>query len=156
MKRLLPLLALVASVLIAQADPLPEYAQIRSVAKDLLLRPVNASNKTGAPIVLYPAQSWKCMTWKIEGTDTVTLQNVFTGKPFVPKGEKYQILQADKDANKEWKIEPAGDGVFKISDPKSGMVLTVVDDEHIALGPWLDKPEQKWKIEAKNPADLTM
>ncbi len=59
-------------MLVAQADPLPEYAQIRSRRfKDLLLRPVNASNKTGAPIVLYPAQSWKCMTWKIEGTDTV-------------------------------------------------------------------------------------
>jgi hypothetical protein len=156
MKRILPLLALVASVLIAQADPLPEYAQIRSVAKDLLLRPVNASNKTGAPIILYPAQSWKCMTWKIEGTDTVTLQNVFTSKPFVPVGEKYQILQADKDAKKEWKVEALPDGAYKIVDPKSGLVLTAIDEDHVALGAWLDKPEQKWKIEAKNPADLTM
>ncbi len=100
--------------------------------KDLLLRPVNASNKTGAPIVAFTRAVVEVHDVEDRGDGYGDVAECFHGKPFVPKGEKYQILQADKDATKDWKIDPAGDGVFKISDPKSGMVLTVVDDEHRA------------------------
>src|SRR5512137_396782 len=49
-----------------------------------LLRPENANGADGTRIVLYSAQPWKCMTWRLRpaGTSGFSLQNLFTSKTF--------------------------------------------------------------------------
>src|SRR5262249_22627047 len=58
--------------------------QIRNKQFGDLLRPEDANSADGTPIVLYPAQAWKCMTWKLSaaGESQFCLQNRFTSKTF--------------------------------------------------------------------------
>jgi hypothetical protein len=64
----------------------PESFQIRNKKFGELLRPEAANGADGTRIVLYPAQSWKCMTWKLHpaGESAFQLQNHFTSKTFAP------------------------------------------------------------------------
>jgi hypothetical protein len=106
--------------------------QIRNCKFDLLLRPENANNADGTPIVLYPAASWKCMTWKFSpvGDSTFQLQNHFTGKTF--RGTTNQIPAAvaqvsiGKDAQKRptWRFTKLPNGFYRIADTGTGQVLT--------------------------------
>src|SRR5436190_14020625 len=68
------------------AAPVKSY-QIRNSKFDQLLRPENANNADGTRIVLYPAEPWKCMTWKLcpAGDSAFQLQNHFTNKTFENK-----------------------------------------------------------------------
>ncbi len=62
----------------------PGSFQIRNQKYGNLLRPEEANSADGTRIVLYPAQPWKCVTWKLHGTgdSKFQLQNHFTGKTF--------------------------------------------------------------------------
>lgn len=132
-----------------------------------LLRPKDANGQDGTPLVLYSAQRWKCMTWKLAPTDNscFTVRNHFTGKTFGVGSKGNAIIQAPltKDPAKavQWRFMKLADGKYRIADPKSGNVLTAVKDDtgeeiRIVILPWSEKDEQKWELQEINPADLTM
>src|SRR5215472_16632912 len=72
-------------------DKAPEATtyQIRNLKYGDLLRPKDANSANGTPIVLYPAQPWKCMTWRLQpsGNSAFYLKNLFTSKTFCANSE---------------------------------------------------------------------
>jgi hypothetical protein len=145
----------------------PGSYQIRNKAFGELLRPQEARSANGTPIVLYPAQPWKCMTWKLQpaGESTFHLQNHFTSKTFAAdaKSQEASVVQvpfAKESAERPaWKFERLGDGAYKITDAQSGKVLTAIKESsgvRIKLAAWTDKDDQKWGLEAIDPKQLTM
>ena len=146
----------------------PDSFQIRNVKFGDLLRPQDANGADGTRIVLYPAQRWKCMTWKMYpiGESLYQLQNHFTGKTFVPKteGAVTVLVQAPfGSVTKErpnWRFTKMADGSYQIDDPKSGFLLTATNSPdgivHIVLAPGKELPEQKWELLKTDPAALTM
>ena len=130
-----------------------ESHQIASVAKEDLLRPRDASNKEGAPIVLYPKQDWKCMTWKFEPAgDGVRLMNYFTHKTLYPSGTQDGAPVAQHAAGKDvaeverWRFVPVGENVYRIEHVGTGKALTVTSNGHVVVDPWTDGAGQKWKL----------
>jgi hypothetical protein len=146
----------------------PKSYQIVNKKHGDLLRPKDANSSDGTPIVLYSAQTWKCLTWKLSPTDesAFTVQNHFTGKTFTlaskDKGSGVIQVALPKDAAKaiKWRFIKLDDGNYRITDPKSENVLTAVkgekDEIRIALLPWEKKDEQKWELKQIDPAKLTM
>ncbi len=160
----------VSQTLAADAPEATTY-QIRNVKHQELLRPRDANNATGTPIVLYPAQPWKCMTWRLQpaGESAFHLKNLFTGKTFcsstntnAPQPSVTQIPLAKNGAESPvWQFTKLDDGNYKISDSKSGKVLTAkksADDSEakIITAPWENQGEQKWILEPMDPKQLTM
>jgi hypothetical protein len=155
--------------LFAADDPAPAIKsyQIRNAKFRQLLRPENASNKDGARLVLYPAQPWKCMTWKAHpaGDATVQLQNIFTGKTLAGKTNAAEtaVVQVpfgrDSARRPSWQLVKLTAGLYQIKDAASGEVLTAAasdDGAFVKLAPWQDKEEQKWELLETDPASLTM
>jgi hypothetical protein len=153
--------------LFCAADSAPlesKSCQIRNCKFDLLLRPENANNSDGTPIVLYPAAPWKCMTWKLSpvGDSTFHLRNHFTGKTF--KGITNQIptvvaqipFGRDADKSPEWRFTKLPNGFYRIADAVTGQVLTGRGREQVVLAPWEDREDQQWQIIEIDPATLTM
>ena len=139
------------------ATVLPESVQIRNVQFDRLLRPRDANNKDGTPLVLYPAQPWKCMTWSVRpaAEGLVSLKNRFTAKTF-SAADGGAIKQIPFDAAKGWRFEKLDDGHYRIVDPAvPGKALTARDEDTLALDDWKDAPGQKWEV-LTAPAHLTM
>ena len=139
------------------AVTLPASAQLRNVRFDLLLRPRDANSKDGTPLVLYPAQPWKCMTWTVTATPAgvFSLQNRFTSKTFATAADG-SIKQVPFDAAKAWRFEKLADGHYRILDPAvPGKALTARDGDSLALDDWKDAPNQQWEV-LTAPAHLTM
>ncbi len=145
--------------------------QIRNVKHQDLLRPRDANNATGTPIVLYPAQPWKCMTWRLQtaGESAFHLKNLFTGKTFSASADTNALQQSvkqiplakDGGESPTWQFSKLDDGHYKISDKKSGKVLTAKKAEgesevKITVAPWENLDEQKWILEKMDPKQLTM
>lgn len=142
--------------------------QIRNSKFGNLLRPEEANNANGTRIVLYPAQPWKCMTWKFHpaGESRFQLQNHFTSKTFSTEaGEKAAVRQVPfskkTDERPVWQITKLNDGTYKIAEPKSGKVLTATNDANgsgarVVVENWHDGEEQKWELKEIDPKDLTM
>jgi hypothetical protein len=145
----------------------PKSYQIRNVKYADLLRPEDANNANGTRIVLYPAQPWKCMTWKLlpAGDDTFHVRNHFTSKTFdgATTNDASPVVQMpfgkDASARPAWRFIKLSDGTYEIADPKTGRVLTAEKDggsAKIALEPWHEQLEQKWELIETDPATLTM
>ncbi len=146
----------------------PASFQIRNKKFGDLLRPENANNATGTPIVLYPAQPWKCMTWKLHpaGESGYQLQNHFTSKTFAAdaKAEQSaavtQVPFAKQQAERPvWHFTKLSDGTYEISDAKTGKALTAVKAANglkIVVQAWRESPEQKWELIPIDPSQLTM
>jgi len=148
----------------------PESCQIRNKKFGKLLRPEDASGADGARIVLYPAQSWKCMTWKMHpaGEATFYLQNHFTGKTFAPAatddGTQAPVTQVPFTKNAQerpvWRLTKLPDGLYQIIENKSGKALTATPADsggaRITIAPAGKGDEQKWEVEKIDPAKLTM
>lgn len=150
----------------------PASFQIRNKQFGNLLRPKDANHATGTPLVLYPAEPWKCMTWKITraGETTFRLQNHFTSKTFGTRAESQEVnkpqpviqIPLDKEnGGPSWAITRLADGTFKITDPKTGKALTAVKEENgsgvrIVLEPFTNTDAQKWGMEQIDPQMLTM
>lgn len=138
--------------------------QIRNRKFDALLRPENANNANGTHIVLYPAQPWKCMTWKLNPTSgsAFTLQNHFTSKTFEVKTNgagaiAVQIPWAKENADRPaWRFVKLTDGFYRIADARSGECLTASSKEVIVLAPAKESPEQEWELVLTDPSKLTM
>jgi len=147
----------------------PASFQVRNKKFGELLRPEDANSANGTRIVLYPAQPWKCMTWKFHpaGEAAFQLQNHFTSKTFwanAATGDAPQpVLQLPfaKAAGERptWRFTKLTDGTYKISDAKSGQVLTALRDGsglRVVAQPWQDQDAQKWELLPIDPKQLTM
>lgn len=160
-----------AGVLAAAAGQVPEATtyQIRNVKYGDLLRPKDANSATGTPIVLYSAQPWKCMTWRLQpaGADGFHLRNLFTSKTFCastnsPRQFVTQIPLAKDGADAPvWQFTKLDDGRYKITDRQTNKVLTAtkVAGEYgarIVISEWQNSDEQKWTLEKIDPKQLTM
>src|ERR1700742_2772242 len=79
--------AMTCSLWAADGPAAEKSYQIRNCKFDRLLRPRDANSANGTRIVLYPAEPWKCMTWKTHAAGDLAfqLQNHFTGKTFEVK-----------------------------------------------------------------------
>jgi hypothetical protein len=145
-----------------------ESYQIRNKKFGDLLRPEGANGADGTRIVLYPAEPWKCMTWKLQpaGKSVFHVENHFTSKTFSVKadpGDKGVIqiaLAREAGERPAWRFTRLSDGSYQISNAKSGEVLTAVggDDRsvRVVVAPWQDKDGQKWELEKIDTARLTM
>lgn len=137
--------------------------QIRNCKFDKLLRPENANNADGTRIVLYSAEPWKCMTWKLRPADdsTFQLQNHFTSKTFETRTNdtKLALVQVpfDRDPTRRptWNILKLSNGFYRMTDTRTGQVLTGSKDA-VILTPWDEKQEQQWDFIPTDPAKLTM
>ncbi|HEV2696145.1 MAG TPA: hypothetical protein VG347_24875 [Verrucomicrobiae bacterium] len=145
----------------------PKSYQIRNVKYADLLRPEDANSANGTRLVLYPAQPWKCMTWKAipAGDGKFQLRNHFTSKTFggTSTNEIAAVVQVpfakDADLRPTWQFIQLADGTYEIADPKTARALTAEkdgDSAKVTLKPWHDKPEQKWELLPIDPATLTM
>jgi hypothetical protein len=148
----------------------PESFQIRNKRFGQLLRPEDANSADGTRIVLYPAQSWKCLTWKMysAGESVFQLQNHFTSKTFAPaaRAEGSQSAETQVPFAKEakerptWRFTKLPDGLYQIVEVKSGKALTAVaaggGDAHVLVAPLGQGDEQKWELIKTDPAKLTM
>lgn len=145
-----------------------ESFQIRNQKFGDLLRPEDANSAEGTQIVLYPAEPWKCMTWKLRpaGDADFQVQNHFTSKTFTVTsrpGETNVIQTAfAREAGKRpvWHFTKLADGSYEITDVKSARALTAVGGEgqpvRVVEAPWQNTAEQKWRLEKIDPASLTM
>jgi hypothetical protein len=153
----------------AAAVGAPESYQIRNKKFGDLLRPEDANSATGTRIVLYPAQSWKCLTWKLHpaGESVFQAQNHFTSKTFVPspkaEGAQVPVVQVpfSKDAKERpsWKFTKLADGLYQIIEVKSGQALTAVPDgggARVVVAPPDQGDGQKWELIKTDPSKLTM
>lgn len=146
----------------------PKSYQIRNVKYGDLLRPEDADSANGTRIVLYPAQPWKCMTWKLfpAGDAVFQLRNHFTAKTFAAGATNQMntpVVQVpftkEATARPAWRFVKLSDGTYEIADAKSGRALTAVNEGYpvkIVVESWSEKPEQKWELIETDPANLTM
>jgi hypothetical protein len=138
--------------------------QIRNCKFGELLRPENANNANGTHIVLYPAQPWKCMTWKLlpAGDSAFQLQNHFTHKTFESgtNGTQSVVVQIPfaREASKRpsWKLEKLPNGFYRIVDVASGQSLSASSKDVVVLAPKDETQEQQWELIEIDPAKLTM
>jgi hypothetical protein len=175
MKRtVLPWLALLAGALTTLgAEQLLTAAtntsfQVRNRKYGDLLRPRDASNRDGAPIVLYPGQPWKCMIWRFtdDGKCGFRLKNHFTSKSFGPatvtEGKPTPVQQvpcaADAHDAPGWTFVRQADGSYRVGQPGTDLVLTAAESPEgtrVVLAPWRNADEQKWDL-LKAPENPTM
>lgn len=148
-----------------------DSVQIRNKQFGDLLRPEDANHADGTPIVLYPAQPWKCMTWKLlaAGDTTFCLRNHFTSKTIAPapasEGTNQPVRQIALPQNvaeqPAWIFTRLPDGSYKIANAKSGEALTAVPNARggsprIVIAPWQNRDAQKWEVRKIDPRTLTM
>jgi hypothetical protein len=148
----------------------PDSFQIRNKKLGQLLRPEDANSANGTRIVLYPAQSWKCMAWKMysAGESVFQLQNHFTSKTFAAaaKADADQTAVTQVPFSKEakdrptWRFTKLPYGLYQIVEVKSGKALTAVatsgGDAHVVVARFGQGDEQKWELIRTDPAKLTM
>ena len=165
----LGLLACALSLPAAEPAAAPESFQIRNKKFGDLLRPEDASGATGARIVLYPAQSWKCLTWKLHpaGESVFQFQNHFTSKTFAsdPKTDGPQAAVTQVPFSKEakdrpaWRVIKGTGGLCQIVEVKSGKALAAAPDNggaRVVAAPVGDGDEQKWELVKTDPSKLSM
>ena len=130
---------------------------LRNEQYGLFLRPRDASNKTGEPIVLYPFQPWKCMAWHFESSqDGVRLVNFFTSKSFevdaalAGKPLVQQPASPDQRPHEMLRFIPLESGLYEIEAPGGGVLTAVDSDGHgdirVVVSPWKQIPSQKWRL----------
>jgi hypothetical protein len=131
-----------------------ESHQIANVGREDLLRPRDASSADRTPIVLYPRQDWRCLTWKFEpaGDDFVRLVNYFTHKTLAPEGDgqtrKITQCPVSKDAvgGQQWRFIPLGDNVYRIEHVATGKALSATANGDVVVEKWTGSDSQKWKL----------
>jgi len=156
---------------VAGKEAKPGSFQIRNQKYGDLLRPEEANSADGTRIVLYPAQTWKCLTWKFHanGESRFQLQNHFTSKTFTAEAGAdkapaavTQVPFAKKPEERPtWQFTKLADGSYKITYAKSGKALTAVKDEggsgvKIVTRAWGEGADQKWELIEIDPKQLTM
>jgi len=148
----------------------PQSFQIRNKKFGDLLRPEDANGADGTRIVLYPAQPWKCMTWKLHpaGETLFQVQNHFTTKTFAADskaaGSTSAVAQIpfsrEFGERPAWRFTKLPDGFYQIIEVKSGKALTAVPaaggGARVVVGPLAPSDDQKWELIKTDPSKLTM
>ena len=131
---------------------------LRNEQYGLFLRPRDASNKTGEPIVLYPYQPWKCMAWHFDNSrEGVRLVNFFTSKSFEVDTSSnarpllQQASSADHRVSETLHFIPLDGDLYEIEAPGGAGVLTAVDsdghgDLRVVVSPWKQLRSQQWRL----------
>ncbi len=148
------LLTTLAAPLRCQAPAPPQGSHgLRNQQYGLFLRPRDASNKDGEPIVLYPYQPWKCMAWRFDNHGEGTrLINFFTGKSFElqsSSGGNALVQTPLSPANlraQSLHFIPLGQDTYEIEAPGAAGVLTAIDLDGKGVSPWKGTPAQKWQL----------
>jgi hypothetical protein len=151
----------------AASNPEPGTYQISNQKYHDLLRPRDANYADGTRLVLYSAQPWKCMTWRLrpEQPSGFRVQNLFTSKTFAAEakgdaaGPAVVQVPLKPSGAPAWQFTALEDGSYKITDPKSGKALSAIDgggEVKIAIEPWRNAAEQKWELQKMDPRQLTM
>jgi hypothetical protein len=129
---------------------------LRNQQFGLFLRPRDASNKDGEPIVLYPQQPWKCMAWHFESASGGTrLVNFFTGKSFEvqqPSGTKALVQMPSSPEHRQSEsvhFVALADGLYEIESGAG--VLTAIDsdghgDIRVVVAPGKNLSSQRWQL----------
>jgi hypothetical protein len=130
---------------------------VRNEQFGLFLRPRDASDRDGEPIVLYTQQPWKCMAWRFDDVDGSTrLVNFFTHKSFAvqqssPDKALVQItLSSDHRQSEAFNFVALAGGSYEIASD-SGEALTAVDvnqhgDIRVVVSPWKNLASQRWQL----------
>jgi hypothetical protein len=130
---------------------------VRNEQYGLFLRPRDASNKDGEPIVLYAYQPWKCMAWHFENVEGETrLLNFFTGKSFEvqPSGSGKPLIQMpaspERKHGEAFKFIALDHGLYEITSG-AGDALTAIDsdghgDIRVVVAPWTNQASQRWQL----------
>lgn len=86
MKKIVLFITILLITITTFAQAITGNYAIKNVHTGLLLRIQDANSKNGTPIVGYPAQNWKCMTWRFKqtGNNNYQLQNLFSNKTLQP------------------------------------------------------------------------
>ena len=151
-------------------SPEPATYQIRNQKYHELLRPQDANGATGTRLVLYAPQPWKCMTWRLQpaGGSAFRVQNLFTAKTFMADANTNRAqsvvqvsLKNDPTEAPTWQFTRLEDGTYKITDGKSGKVLTAARSDHdrpvkFVVESWRNQDGQKWELLKIDPKQLTM
>ena len=157
-KLVLPAVVVAAARLCA-ADPPPVTAadgrsfQVESVARPgQLVRPEDANARDGTPIILYPRQAWKCMTWKLtavaDGSDQFRLVNHFTHKTLAAGDAGDAVVERSaKGEPPAWHLAKLDDGTYRIE--QAGRALTAGADGHLTVAPYTGAVNQRWRLLAK-------
>jgi hypothetical protein len=168
MKKLIMLAGSVSVLLFAavaaEGPAASKSYQIRNCKFGELLRPLDANNADGTHIVLYPAQPWKCMTWKLwpAGNSAFHLENHFTHKTFEAKtneaGMRLVQVPLGKDTAKRpaWKFEQLSDGFYRVIEVASERCLTALSEDNVVLAAPAETREQEWELIETDPGKLTM
>jgi hypothetical protein len=130
---------------------------LRNQQFGLFLRPRDASNKDGEPIVLYPQQPWKCMAWHFESAPGGTrLVNFFTGKSFEVQqssGTKALVQMPSSTEHRQsesFHFVTLSDGFYEIEDNAGGVLTGIDSDGHgdirVVVSPWKNSPSQRWQL----------
>jgi hypothetical protein len=148
----------------------PKSFQIRNHKYGDLLRPKDANGADGTPLVLYPAEPWKCMTWRFHASGElgIQLQNHFTSKTLAatpgnqtPVPVSQVPFAKDSRERPTWQFTRLSDGSYKITDAKSGKALTATKAEsdsapRVVIEAWRDGADQKWDLIEIDPKTLTL
>lgn len=126
-----------------------------------LLRVKDARSADGTPLVLYPKQAWKCMTWELQADgEAFRLRNHFTNKTLAPitspttqpADASTPVVQRplDKEPSpfEAWRFEPIADteGLVRVVHVESGQVLEADGNGNVVLKKSSDAPTQRWRL----------
>ena len=127
--------------------------QLENKATGLLLRPLNASKKDGAQLVLYPQYDWRCLTWDAipDSSGFFYFRNYFSNKSIrsVATQIEQQPLPLDSDNSMLWKMIEVEPGYYKIvSANDESLVLTAPENSsgNVYLAAWTGSASQYWKM----------
>jgi hypothetical protein len=136
-----------------------ESFQIESAAHPgQLLRVEDAKSADGTPMVLYPKQAWRCMTWELQADgDGVRLKNHFTKKTLgpttAPSGSAnapvvQRPLAKSPVRTEAWQFVPIDGkpGLFRIVHTETGLALEADDEGNVVAKKPSDAANQQWRL----------
>jgi len=153
----------------AEEPVVPGRYMLHNAAHGDLLRPKDARSDEGTPLVLYPEQRWKCLTWDIQpagdADGAVRLKNLFTSKTFRPDPAAgaptagVQVGFSAQASDQVWKLRPQTDGTCRVEHAATGGVLQAPAEggwnAPVSVGPWDGSARQRWKL-VRAPDQLDM
>lgn len=155
---------LLASMLVAHAQPITGTYAIKNAQTGMLLRIKDANKANGTALVSYSPVNWKCMTWDFKemAENTYQLRNLFSGKTFQPAlaaaagvaMEEQPLLTGN--AQQQYEFIPAGKNSYFIRLKGTGLYLTPADDKGtingaIVLASKSNSRLQQWTIYEQHP-----
>ena len=138
-----------------------ETYRITNVMASKSLRPYNALKNDGNKIILYNSHCLKCMTWKFNkiSDNKYLLQNVYTGKSFIPNGECQEgatcVQQVTSSSPLQvWEFTLLENGHYNIKLSGTDLYLSAISDELNSLPVLMSNKNlkgQEWILVKQHP-----